>query len=450
MSTNNLMYSNINDVVDNIHDKLNININSVNKNNRQNGGFSFFKSRETFANVIKNTKRSENNVIDKYKIMYKVVKDYYKSYDEHINNLRKLDTYVNFKGMTKMFTKVINKKYFKHGNVDKTLHILFNNYSINSETSNKQFRKDHIMQQIYYIIDTYFIDKGGMSSVKYIFIDLAKEYFILYITNKEDKTDNFKITHTDYIIDDIEDTIEKIQDILVIDKTKLKQNKEVIKFNNNNNIKSSASNVLSKIKNPHSKSKRGSTSKSKSGSKIKSKSKRGSKSKSKYSIVTQNLQNDINSDRNIHKSKKHSIHMNTINNNSNSDNVSIKQHIKSRSSSYRARDKLQIYKTPSERKRPATVPNSADISKEKALLLSQTNTTGCTALSDVASCVQNKSCVFKDGKCNVKLNTTTPNLYSAPLISQVSGIPVSSPQKPVTEPPPPPVFSPELFKVDLD
>ena len=229
--------------INDIHNKLN--------NNKQKGGFRLFESHDSFNNVIKNTKHSENIVIEKYKKMYSNVKDYYIAYDNHLNNLKKLDKYVNFSGMTGMFKKVIVKNYFTHGSVDKSLPILFNNYAINEETSYKQFRKDHIMQQIYYVIDTYFSDKGGMTNIKYLFLDVAKAYFILYITNKADKTENYKIAHTDYLID-IQDTIDKIQDIIVVDKSKLKQKKEVLTFDDNDKIITSTANLLELLKKPNS------------------------------------------------------------------------------------------------------------------------------------------------------------------------------------------------------
>ena len=79
------------DTSNHVKETLNNTINKINniKNTKQSGGFNMFKKQDTFNNVIKNTKHSENVIINKYKNMFKVVKEFYVAYDEHINNLRK-------------------------------------------------------------------------------------------------------------------------------------------------------------------------------------------------------------------------------------------------------------------------------------------------------------------------------------------------------------------------
>ena len=445
------------DTSNHVKETLNNTINKINniKNTKQSGGFNMFKKQDTFNNVIKNTKHSENVIINKYKNMFKVVKEFYVAYDEHINNLRKLDKYVNFNGMTSIFKNVINKHYLKHGNIDKSLPILFNNYLINGETSYKEFRRAHIMQQIHYVIETYFGDKGGMLNIKYMFIDVGSSNFILYLTNKNDKTENFKINHTDYLID-IQDTIDKIQHIIVIDKSKLKNKKEVLTFNNDDKNITSTDTLfsilidakkLSKIRVP--------SSSSSSSSQKTVKSKRNTSSKKQNNIRKALLTTDNNvSNGSKSKQYKRISNMNKFFNDVNSNNVNVKQ----KSVSLK-RDKPKIYQTPSEQKmkqKEVVIPHAlelnkliaphTDLEKDKLKLLAQPvgqqapeqapaqtydANSECGVLKGWDACNEKKVlCFYKDGKCNTK-----------PIKPQFGG-PPGAPGAPLQQFQPKPLFTP--------
>ena len=448
------------DTSNHVKETLNNTINKIHniKNTEQSGGFNMFKTKDTFNNVIKNTKHSENVIINKYKNMFKVVKEFYVAYDEHINNLRKLDKYVNFNGMTSIFKNVINKHYLKHGNIDKSLPILFNNYLINGETSYKEFRRAHIMQQIHYVIETYFGDKGGMLNIKYMFIDVGSSNFILYLTNKNDKTENFKINHTDYLID-IQDTIDKIQHIIVIDKSKLKNKKEVLTFNNDDKNITSTDTLfsilidakkLSKIRVP--------SSSSSSSSQKTVKSKRNTSSKKQNNIRKALLTTDNNVS-NVSKSKKYKriSNMNKFFNDVNSNNVSVKQ----KSVSLK-REKPTRYQTPSEQKKQKDVAEQNtkqkekektqynDLEKNKQKLLekpvgqqapeqapAQTYDANseCGVLKGWDACKEKQACFYKDGKCNTK--PIKPQFGGPPGAPGAPGAPLQPFQpKPLFTPPP--------------
>ncbi len=389
--------------INDIHNKLN------NNNSKQKGGFRLFESHDSFNNVIKNTKHSENIVIEKYKKMYSNVKDYYIAYDNHLNNLKKLDKYVNFHGMTGMFKKFIIKHCFTHGSVDKSLPILFNNYSINEETSYKQFRKDHIMQQIYYVIDTYFSDKGGMSNIKYLFLDVAKEYFILYITNKADKSENFKITHTDYLID-IQETIDKIQDIIVVDKTKLKQKKQVLTFDDSDKIITSTANLLELLKKPISTKRTLSHKKTKRHDTHKRNSSDGDGDGDGDSNNTQlSLIDNLNSNSRItnhsrartkQRTRRNSMYNNSINN-TNSSIITKKSKFKRKRSHTKSLEKIKTYTPPMntiEAKKNeilAQPPTSLQVKPLQPLQKKEEpDSEGCSLLSGTTyeTCKANKKC----------------------------------------------------------
>lgn len=236
------------------------------KNNHKGG--NLFSSHDTFEDVIHNTKRTENSIINEFGKMYSAVKSFYSIYDKHIDNLKKLDAYVKFDGMTNLFKKVILKQYLRPGNIDKRIALLFNNYSINTSTSSIAFIKEHILQQIYYVIDTEFGDKGGMLNIKYIFVSVTPDNVVINITNQEDKTEIINISHDGYIID-IDEAIDKLQNIIVVDKDKLKKKKEVLKFDRDDKHHTSIDGLIYKLTDADALS-RNSIARSKSKSKSKS------------------------------------------------------------------------------------------------------------------------------------------------------------------------------------
>ena len=217
-------------------------------NNLQNGGTLFSKN-DSFENVIKTTKNTETAVINELKNILNASRKYMEAYGKHLDNLKKLDKYVNFNGMTKMFTDVILKNYLSAGFVDKRLELLFNNYSINTEISDIEFIRSHILQQVLFVINKYFSDKGGMSNIKYYFITVGTTNFTIHITNKSDKTESHTISHRDYIIN-IKETVDKLQSIIVVDKNKLKQKKPVLNFDDDDKHNISINPILVVLTDP--------------------------------------------------------------------------------------------------------------------------------------------------------------------------------------------------------
>ena len=130
-----------------------------NKNTMNGGFFSKFgtKGKYSFTDVIKNTKKSEGNLINAYEELDTKAKKYNKSYVTHMDNIKMLDDYVNFNGMETLFKKVIMEDNFVKGHIDKSNPLLFRNYIIEGEVLPSTFRREHIMSQIRYFMNKSFI-----------------------------------------------------------------------------------------------------------------------------------------------------------------------------------------------------------------------------------------------------------------------------------------------------
>ena len=169
----------------------------MDENKKLDGGFKLFNFGDSFGKAIRRSKISENQLIKQYENMAAMNKKYHKAYDAHLINLIKLDEYANFKGMENLFKKVIMKDNFKNGKVNKSVPILFNNYLIEGETSPSAFRKEHIMRQIYYILEKNFPGRLDMF-IKEISVDIGKRDFILYTTTIENVKKSHRISHSGF------------------------------------------------------------------------------------------------------------------------------------------------------------------------------------------------------------------------------------------------------------
>ena len=115
-----------------------------------------FSGKDAFGTAISRTKKSEAKLIKNYEYMDSAKKAYYTAFDDHFQNLITLDDFANFRGMQTIFKDIILKKTFKHGDVDRSNPLLFENYFINDTVSPTQFRKQHIIQQVRYVLKKYF------------------------------------------------------------------------------------------------------------------------------------------------------------------------------------------------------------------------------------------------------------------------------------------------------
>jgi len=259
-------------------------------NNKQDGG-GFFSSGKSFESTIKKTKHSERALIKIYETMEDATTKYNKAYKTHLTNIKKVDDYAHFNGMEKLFRKVILKNNFKQGRVDKSNPLLFSNYRIMKEPQPSAFRREHILRQVDYILQSSFAGREK-DLIKYLSVEVGKSKFILNIVTIENIKKSRMIEHTDYIIDNSK-TRSFFKEVLSATKKNLRRHSRVIEINRNSSSRSSSS----------------SSSRSSSSSNSKS------KNKTKRSLLK------IDSDKKTHKktkktsekhsssrSKKHSVH----------------------------------------------------------------------------------------------------------------------------------------------
>ena len=306
------------------------------------GDFSFgaikrkFMGEKSLGDVIRNTKRSESALINSYEDYDDKTQKYNKAYNTHIQNLKELDDFINFNGMETLFKKIIMKDNFNTGHIDKSNPLLFRNYLIESDVPPSTFRKEHILQQVRYILNKYFPSREHMF-IKYMDVDVGKSAFNLNIITMDDNKKSRKINHEDYIISKSE-TKKALSNVLSTAKKTLKRNSILVEYNNSSKnsgvssfkSKDKSSNIKQNSNNSKSTKKdirKGSRKATKKGSR------KATKKATNKSQKT-NLNDMLNLDLESHKSEK----------NKNSSLPSIKLNNKPSKN-----EKLSIYWTKSER-----------------------------------------------------------------------------------------------------
>ena len=180
-----------------------------NLQNTMDGGFKFgfgnkgmvLKGKYKFKNVVKNTKKSEMNLMTTYEDMDSKIKRYNKAYSVHLENIKVLDDYLNFNGIETLFKKVIMVDNFVKGHIDKENPLLFNNYKIEGELLPSEMRKAHLLNQVKFIMGKS-ISGSDQTFIKDIYVtDISKKEFVLVIVTIDNLKDKQIIPHTDYIVD---------------------------------------------------------------------------------------------------------------------------------------------------------------------------------------------------------------------------------------------------------
>ena len=201
------------------------------------GGFFFSRDKNSLASIVKNTKKSENNLINAFEEMDSVAKTYNKSYINHIENLKLLDEQVHFNGMETIFKKAIMKDNFVKGHVDKTNQLLFRNYIIEGDVLPSTFRNEHLLNQIRNVIDKSFAGRD-YAFIKYQTItDISKHDFVLNIVTIENIKHKKQISHKDFLIDN-EKVKKFLTDILSTTKKNLKRTSLIAEFNDDDDDES--------------------------------------------------------------------------------------------------------------------------------------------------------------------------------------------------------------------
>jgi hypothetical protein len=279
----------------------------ISNNKKMNGGGIFSKGKQSFKNVVKNTKKSESSLINAYEAMDKQANHYNKAYINHMDNIRILDDYVNFNGMETLFKKVIMHDNFDKGHIDKSNPLLFRNYIIEGEVLPSTFRREHLMNQIRYVMSKS-IPGRDHSFIKYITItDINKDEFLLNTVTIDNIKQKKLIPHSDFLIDK-DKTKKFIIDVVSGTMKKLKRSSIVAEFDDDDEVnyrkkrsdsqksrsEESKKTYLNIIKNG---------SKSSKSSKSKSKSKKQSESKYKITHAKNSKSNTKKSNKLLRKER---------------------------------------------------------------------------------------------------------------------------------------------------
>ena len=217
--------------------------------NIMNGGFfsrnkgMVLKGKYKFKDVVKNTRKSEMNLMNTYEDMDNKIKKYNKAYSIHLDNIKVLDDYLNFNGIETLFKKVIMVDNFVKGHIDKENPLLFNNYKIIGEILPSDMRKEHLLAQVRYIMNKS-ISGSDQTFIKELTIsDISKKEFVLVVVTIDNVKDKKIISHDDYIVNKTE-TKTAINTIVSHTKKKLKRSSIIAEFKNGDNksLKSSTKN----------------------------------------------------------------------------------------------------------------------------------------------------------------------------------------------------------------
>lgn len=102
--------------------------------------------------AITRAKHSETKLISTYEDLAKASKRYYTSFEKHLKNLITLDDINGMTpGLVSTFRNIVVKNELKgKDKIDVTNPLLLRNYLVSSETLPRNFRKEHLLQQVRY------------------------------------------------------------------------------------------------------------------------------------------------------------------------------------------------------------------------------------------------------------------------------------------------------------
>ena len=96
---------------------------------------------------------SEKQLIDSYENLAKSSRKYYQSYNRHLGNLIILDEGLGIRGLEETFKSQVIKNVFKgYDTVDRSNPLLLRNYLVSNATMPRNFRKEHLLSQIRFIL----------------------------------------------------------------------------------------------------------------------------------------------------------------------------------------------------------------------------------------------------------------------------------------------------------
>jgi hypothetical protein len=190
-------------------------------NKTKKGGFIFnlFSdenkiSTSEYGKYMGNAIKTEDLLIKKYEEFTKAAKEYNNIYNEHIKNIESLEEQ---KGMTSLLSTfkdtVLPNDILYHLKIDRTNPLLLRNYLVTDDTLPKNFRREHVLNQIRYVISKFKpADKILIDSIGNVRIDGTTCLYTVRASNG-DKFEKKVRINDDYIID-TEDVDEQITELI--------------------------------------------------------------------------------------------------------------------------------------------------------------------------------------------------------------------------------------------
>lgn len=190
-----------------------INIIKLNKPNATGGGFlfDFFKQDNInnnnvpvleYGKYMGSAINSEKDLIKSYEAYAKATQNYHKNYENHLRNIRKLEETKGLTSLTTLFKDTIIPNDFKYRvTIDRTNPLLLRNYLVTDYTLPINFKKEHVINQIRYIISKFKpSDKILIDSIGNPRIDGTTCYYTIKTSNGEKIEKLFRI-NDNYVID---------------------------------------------------------------------------------------------------------------------------------------------------------------------------------------------------------------------------------------------------------
>ena len=186
--------------------------------------------------MFKKARTSETKLISKYEKLTETVDNYYKLYNNHLENLIQLDTFLNNKNFETLFKTLVIKEHFKkHDKVDKkTLPLLLRNFNVSDNTSSTALRRESLIKQIRYKIHTTFPEREQVLLKDINVIINPDNEVIMVIKTVENKEYKRNIKHDDFILN-MAFLNRELKDIMKVVKENLSYESNIYRLNNNNN-----------------------------------------------------------------------------------------------------------------------------------------------------------------------------------------------------------------------
>lgn len=191
-----------------LHNKIKSKRNNKNINKKGGFLFNFFGNNNNeiptyqYGKYMGTAIKTENKLIKNYEAYAKASQAYYEAYKAHIKSIEDLEDVKNITSLLSTFKDTVLPNDFKYKiKIDRTNPLLLRNYLVTDDTLPKNFKKEHVLNQIRYIISRFKpSDKILIDSVGNLRIDGTSCYYTIKASNGEKLEKSVRINN-DYIID---------------------------------------------------------------------------------------------------------------------------------------------------------------------------------------------------------------------------------------------------------